>query len=133
MRRSIGLLVLAMLSFACTPNWRVGRGMTAYDEKEYADAIEHFEIADEDFHEGKLDEKAELRYAAYRGLSHYERFKQTEDRGDRRAALKYLRMARRKIPKAEPDWLDPPIVEAVDKALTALGGGGGDDKPDAWE
>lgn len=105
--------------------------MSAYDEKEYKDAIEHFELADEDFHEGKLDEKAELRYAAYRGLSHYEVYKKTEARKDRRAALKYLRMARRKIPGAEEGWLEPAIVEAVGEALRELGGDPGDAEPEA--
>jgi hypothetical protein len=123
---------LALMLGACTPNWRVGRGMSAYDEKEYKDAIEHFDMADEDFHEGKLDDKAELRLAAYRGLSHYELYKESEDRGDRRSALKYLRMARRKLDKAEPDWLEPPITKAVEDALADLGAAG-PDAPDAWE
>ncbi|APR77068.1 Hypothetical protein A7982_02415 [Minicystis rosea] len=109
----LAVLVLAVALFGCGGAGRfVGRGMDAYKYGDYANAIEHFNYIER---EGlKLNERGEVRYLVYRGLT-------LAHLGKKDEAKAYLLKGKAAYAAGDPNWLPTEIVSEMDQMLAELG------------
>jgi len=109
-------MLLAPLSTGCASR-DLNRGMSAYEVGNYHQAAEQCERVDS----GSLDERKQVRYFVYCGLSYYEL-------GDLDSARDYLTRGQHLYVEGEAPaadratWLKPLIVDQMNKALARMSG-----------
>jgi hypothetical protein len=106
-------LASALFTAGCGGSGRfIQRGMDAYKYGDYPLAMETFDYVEKEA--GKMNDKGEVRYLVYRGLTAYKLGKKEE-------ALKLLRQGKAAYKAGDPKWLSEEIEDEMTKTLAELG------------